>query len=299
MKFGKFFDKRNSIESVDDELGKVSRRLEEIMKMSLRKNNLVEFKSDSERTKSFGTSITVRLGKGAQMKEAIVSAYVGQAIEALGILESERMRALLAHTNSKSIDELMLNLNSIFRMYGDRIYNSGGFSRRDHRILSRNVTEMFVVPEILMINSASVAFQQLFTADYVTNGNKKRAVQMAKVGLGMGARRNLDGDEFVRSFMFMIEAPNSRDLISHYYSKFASVHNMPESEVMEITQNNLAWGMLRLMLEVDMKSEISLKNLGQMLKGGYAETMETLGKYSESYRKYPGRLHSLKRFNAD
>ncbi|MDE1828493.1 MAG: hypothetical protein KGH65_05020 [Candidatus Micrarchaeota archaeon] len=299
MRFAKFFDKRNAAESVDDELVKVGKRLEEIMKVSLRKNNLVEFRSDSERAKGFGTGITVKLGKGAQMKEAIVSAYVGQAIEALGILESERMKALLAHTNSQSVDELMLNLNTLFRMYGDRIYKSSALSRRDNRIISRNVTDMFVVPEILMINSTSIAFQQLFTADYITGGNKKRATERAKAGLGVGARKNIDGDEFVRSFMFMIEAPNSRDLISHYYSKFASVHNMPESEIMEITQNNLAWGMLKLMLEVDMKSETSLSNLGKMLKGGYVETMETLGKYSESYRKYPGGLHSLKRFNAD
>ncbi|MDE1850872.1 MAG: hypothetical protein KGH54_03715 [Candidatus Micrarchaeota archaeon] len=299
MRFGKFFDQKNSEKSVDDELGKVGKRLEEIMKMSLRKNNIVEFNSDSQRTKNFGTSITVRLRKDAEMKASIVSAYVGQAIEALGILESERMRALLEHTNSASVDELMLNLNRLFRMYGDRAYRSAGLSRRDYSILSKSVTDMFVVPEILMINSSSIAFQQLFTADYITKGNKKKAMEMAKVGLGMGARKNVEGDEFVRSFMFMVGAQNARDLISHYYSRFASVHNMPESEIIEITQNNLAWGMLRLMLAVDMKSDISLRNLAQMLKGGYSETIETLCKYSERYREYPGNSHSFKRLDSD
>lgn len=284
-----FHKKPKRQEIISDDFEKLNRRFEEITGFKVQKNNLVEFKESQRREKAFSTNFTVKFDKNMQAENsraALVMAYVTHAIGAIEAFEENKYSALLEHTNSKNIDDLIKNVNRDYRAHGQNIYKLSNMSRKDLKMVMGDAPDLLVVPKILMLNSMNLAFSHLFTADYIKNGNKKQVYRMLENAMQINSSR-MKNNEIVRSFILMVEARNSKDLIGDYYAKYAQVHNIADSEVVDMVQLNLGWGILKLLLEVDMKTSTSLINMAKMMSSDYNQIVEKLCDYSYKYKELP------------
>lgn len=271
------------------ELSALQRRFENIVGIKPRQNNIVEFRGPDKNEKPFGTNFTIRFSKqniNPSTRTAFVMAYVTHAVEAIDIFEQKKYDALLQHTDSHSVEELIQNLNRIYRMHGQDIYKLSNLSNRQIKTVMGNAYELLMIPEIIIANSTNLAFQHLFTADYINEGHKKASINMLASSMGINSHR-MKSSETIKAFAMMFEARNHKDLIGNYYATYARVHNVPDAEVADMVQTNLAWGMLRLMLEVDMKMVTTLQNMAQMMKNNYIFTVEMICEYSRKYAALP------------
>ncbi|MDE1804915.1 MAG: hypothetical protein KGH59_03995, partial [Candidatus Micrarchaeota archaeon] len=268
------------------ELDSIRRCFEEATGKRVPDSICVEFKDQSDKGRPYANNLTIYIDSGTKNKDAkqsIAGMYAKFAIDALGLSYQDRKPEKAKYVEVERLLSTFDEIEKHFEKYGIKevefsIGAPGLEIRVDFeqmKIIREQGLRLTALPESLLMEGISVAFQTLFPIYYSSIGERVSLRNLVATTFG---KRNREKDAFTQSFAIMAEEGKLLPFVAQHYSCIVSSSNQIYADGLDVIHNSIAFATLAVTLNAtNGMGKKALKEIINMLDGGFDHAERSLG----------------------